>query len=90
MLSEITHRRSREFPRPESVGEIVKRQPPDRGRLVDEVVDADYIMKTKMPDYERRAGWINESERDEFMRFNGFAFDAEVSGRRGDGLYSVR
>ena len=59
-----------EFPRPESVGEIVKRQLPDRGRLVDEVVDADYIMKTKMPDYERRAGWINESERDEFMRLN--------------------
>ena len=28
-----------EFPRPESVGEIVKRQPPDRGRLVDEVVE---------------------------------------------------
>lgn len=60
-----------EFPRPESIGEIVKRQPPDRSRLVDEVVDADYIMKTKMPDYERRAGWINESERDEFMRVNG-------------------
>ena len=60
-----------EFPRPESVGEIVKRQTPDRRRLVDEVVDADYIMKTKMPDYERRAGWINESERDEFMRLNG-------------------
>ena len=60
-----------EFPRPESVGEIVKRQAPDRGRLVDEVVAADYIMRTKMPDYERRAGWINESERDEFMRVNG-------------------
>ena len=60
-----------EFPRPESIGEIVKRQPPDRRRLVDEVVEADYIIKTKMPDYERRAGWINKSERDEFMRVNG-------------------
>ena len=60
-----------EFPRPESVGEIVKRQPPDRGRLVDEAVNADYIMKTKMPDYKLRAGWINEDERDEFMRVNG-------------------
>ena len=59
------------FPRPESVGERVKRQPPDRGRLVNEVVGADYIMRTKMPDYDRRAGWINESERDEFKRVSG-------------------
>ena len=59
------------FPEPTSVGEIVKRQAPDRKGLIDDVVGADYIMKIKMPDYERRAGWINESERDDFMRVNG-------------------
>ena len=59
------------FPEPTSVGEIVKRQAPDRKGLIDDVVGADYIMKIKMPDYERRAGWINESERNDFMRVNG-------------------
>ena len=62
------------FPEPESVGEIVKRQAPDRRRLVDEIVESDYIARTKMPDYDRRAAWINESERDDFMRENGLRF----------------
>ena len=62
------------FPDPDSVGEIVKRQPPDRGRLIDEIVESDYIALTKMPDYDRRAGWINESERDDFKRENSLRF----------------
>ena len=62
------------FPDPDSVGEIVKRQPPDRGRLVDEIVESDYIARTKMPDYDRRAGWINESERGDFKRENSLRF----------------
>ena len=62
------------FPEPESVGEIVKRQAPDRRRLVDEIVESDYFARTKMPDYDRRAAWINESERDDFMRENGLRF----------------
>ena len=62
------------FPEPESVGEIVKRQAPDRRRLVDEIVESDYIARTKMPDYDRRAAWINESERDDFIRENGLRF----------------
>ena len=59
------------FPDSESLVQLQKRQVPDRDALVDEVVSADYIMLTKMRDYGRRAGWINESERDEFMRVNG-------------------
>ena len=62
------------FPDPDSVGEIVKRQPPDRGRLVDEIVESDYIARTKMPDYDRRAWWINESERGDFKRENSLRF----------------
>ena len=64
----------RAFPTPESVGEIEKRQVPDSRRLVDEIVGPDYIALTKMPDYKVRAGWINESERDEFVRQNKLRF----------------
>ena len=44
------------------------------GVLVDEIVESDYIARTKMPDYDRRAAWINESERDDFIRENGLRF----------------
>ena len=62
------------FPDPQSVGEIVKRESPDRGRLVDEIVETDYIARTKMPAYDRQAEWINESERGGFVRENRLRF----------------
>ncbi len=64
----------RAFPTPESVGHFEKRQVPDTRRLVNEDVGADYIAVTKMPDYDVRAGWINQSEREEFKRQNKLRF----------------
>ncbi len=63
-----------EFPDPESVGEIVKRNPPDTNGLVAEIIDADYIARTKLLDYRSQAGWINDSERSDFIKDNKLRF----------------
>lgn len=44
------------FPSPEEIGAI-KDWKPNRLELVNEVVDDDYIVKIKMPDYSVRPGW---------------------------------
>ena len=64
----------RNFPSPESFVSYEKRQVPDPSRLVNEIVEADYIAKTKMPDYARQASWLNESAREEFNRRNNLRF----------------
>ena len=63
-----------EFPNPESVGEIAKREPSDINGFINDVVDSDYIARAKMPDYDSQAGWINESERTEFIKENKLRF----------------
>ena len=62
------------FPTPESIATFEKWEAPDTTQLGNEIVDADYIARTKMPDYDRHAGWINESERSEFERQNKLRF----------------
>ncbi len=64
----------RAFPTPESVGSFEKRQIPDPKRLVNEDVKCDYITRTQMYEYDKQAGWINESERENFKRANNLRF----------------
>ena len=62
------------FPKPDAVAEYERRDPPDRGRLAAEPVDADYIALTQRPGYASEAAWRNEAERAEFVRARGLRF----------------
>ncbi|MCA9926356.1 MAG: DEAD/DEAH box helicase family protein, partial [Anaerolineales bacterium] len=62
-----------DFPRPESVkGYAVTKPNPER--LVNELVDDDYIALTQYPNYQQAAGWKNEAERPFFIETNKLRF----------------
>ena len=54
------------FPRPESV-EGFKRFTPDKNRLVNEVVERDYIALTQLPNYGSEPDYQNEATRSQFL-----------------------
>ena len=57
------------FPSPRSLAEA-RKVVPDRSKLIEDRVDDDYIALTQRPNYAAEAGWINPSERPEFIRVN--------------------
>ena len=61
------------FPTPDSVAgyHTVK---PNPLRLINERVEADYVVLTQRPGYASEAAWRNESERPDFIRSNGLRF----------------
>ena len=61
------------FPTPESVVGY-KQIKPNPERIVDEVVERDYTVLTQRPTYKFEAGWLNESERAEFVQSNKLRF----------------
>ena len=61
------------FPTPTSVVGF-QRVTPDPRKLVEEVVDADYVVLTQRPGYASEAAWKNESERPAFIEGNGLRF----------------
>lgn len=62
-----------QFPRPESISSYRKVEPNPQ-RLLDEVVNDDFIVLTQRPGYAREAAWINPAERDLFKRENKLSF----------------
>jgi type I restriction enzyme R subunit len=64
-----------EFPSPNSMMSYQKALPkPDRQKLVDEIIDDDYVVLTQVPDYQNDAGWKNELERASFIEKNKLRF----------------
>ena len=61
------------FPTPTSVVSH-KRVSPNPQRLIDEVIDSDYVALTQRPNYTSEAAWKNESERDHFIETNNLRF----------------
>lgn len=61
------------FPSPDSVIGY-QRITPNPQRLVDELVDEDYIVLTQRPTYQAEAGWKNEAERPFYIRANKLRF----------------
>ena len=61
------------FPSPTSVAGYQK-SVPDPKRLVDEVVDDDYVALTQRPNYASEAAWKNETERPRYIEVNGLRF----------------
>ncbi len=61
------------FPKPDSIKGYQKIVPNPQ-KLIDEVVDDDYIVVTQKPNYLKEAGWINEAERPEYIRINKLRF----------------
>jgi type I restriction enzyme R subunit len=61
------------FPTPQSVMGYQK-VIGDPQRLVDEVIDDDYVVLTQYPDYKNDAGWKNELERASFIEKNKLRF----------------
>ncbi len=61
------------FPTPDSVTGY-KRVTPNPQRLVEEHVEADYIVLTERPTYQSEAGWKNEAERPSYIRANKLRF----------------
>lgn len=51
-----------------------KKTAPDRGRLVGETVNEDYIALTQKPGYANDAGWKNEAERPHYVKSNKLRF----------------
>ena len=47
---------------------------PDPKRLIDEVVNDDYVVLTQRPNYATEAAWKNEEERFRFIELNGLRF----------------
>lgn len=61
------------FPRPESV--VSQQQiTPNPDKLIDDVVDDDYIAQTQRPTYKSEAGWTNKTERDDYIEANKLRF----------------
>ena len=61
------------FPTPESM-DGYREFSPDPARLAGERVEADYIARTRRPNYDREAAWRSEGEREGFIRANGLRF----------------
>ena len=61
------------FPSPDSVIGY-KRTTPNPKRLIEEQVDADYIVLTQRPNYASEAAWKNPQERDGFVHSNRLRF----------------
>ncbi len=61
------------FPSPESVTGYQK-VTPNPQRLIDERVEADYIVLSQRPSYRSAAAWKNEDERDNYIRVNNLRF----------------
>jgi len=61
------------FPTPTSVTGYQKTTP-DPKRLIEEVVEDDYVVLTQRPNYATEAAWKNESERARFIEVNGLRF----------------
>ncbi len=61
------------FPSPDSV-EGYKQVAPNPQRLIDEQVDADYIVLTQRPNYAAEAGWRVEAERPSYIQTHGLRF----------------
>lgn len=61
------------FPTPTSIAGYQKTVP-DPKRLVEEVVDDDYVALTQRPGYAAEAAWRNEDERPAFIKVNGLRF----------------
>ena len=61
------------FPTPSSVLGYAKVQP-DKDRLIEELVEDDYIALTQRPGYRNEAAWINEAERSKFIDSNKLRF----------------
>ena len=61
------------FPTPDSVTGY-QRVTPNPQRLVEEHVEADYIVLTQRPAYQSEAGWKNESERPAYIQANKLRF----------------
>ncbi|MBN2703172.1 MAG: DEAD/DEAH box helicase family protein [Pontiellaceae bacterium] len=61
------------FPSPASVMDCQKNVP-DPKRLIEEIVEDDYVVLTQRPGYASEAAWKNESERHRFIEVNGLRF----------------
>lgn len=61
------------FPTPDSVIGY-KQITPNPQRLVEERVEADYIVLTQRPTYQSEAGWKNQAERPEYVQANKLRF----------------
>ena len=61
------------FPTPQSVIGYQK-VIGDPQRLVDEIIDDDYVALTQVPDYRNNAGWLNQTEREAFIEKNKLRF----------------
>ena len=60
-------------PTPDSVTGYQKTTP-DPKRLIEELVEADYVVLTQRPNYATEAAWKNEEERGRFIELNGLRF----------------
>ena len=61
------------FPSPDSVTGY-KQVTPNPQRLIDERLEADYIVLTQRPTYQAEAGWKNEAERAAYIQTNKLRF----------------
>ena len=61
------------FPTPDSVAGY-KQVTPNPQRLVEDHVEADYIVLTQRPTYQSEAGWKNEAERPAYIQANKLRF----------------
>lgn len=61
------------FPAPDSVAGC-KQVTPNPQRLIEEHVEADYIVLTQRPTYQSEAGWKNEAERPAYIQANKLRF----------------
>lgn len=58
------------FPGPEEALKFAAFNPQPQ-RVVNEIVGADYIIRTQMPQFERDPRWIDEAQRPDFLKENG-------------------
>ena len=61
------------FPTPESVSGY-RKVTPNPQRLIDEQVEADYVVLTQRPNYKSEAAWRNEAERPGYIKSNNLRF----------------
>lgn len=61
------------FPAPESL-KSYQRFEPDQQRLIREMVDTDYIVRTQLAGYDNDAAWLNPAERPVFIAKNKLRF----------------
>lgn len=61
------------FPKPTSVASHLKTAP-NPSRLIEEVIEDDYVVLTQRPSYASEAAWKNEAERRRFIEVNGLRF----------------